>query len=158
MVFFLAFLVLSTIILPAVALSRLGRIGLSLCFSLMIILGVFATIRHRAAIWLVVVSAVSSFAVDCFMQFSQSQNLTVLDTSLRIASLLIMFFVTMKRTLRPGRINGYRVLGGIAGYLIIGLTWTFAYQLVRRGSRYGVRVIGTLKRGQDINVLAIYER
>lgn len=37
-------------------------------------------------------------------------------------------------------------------------TGTFAYQLVRRGSRYGVRIIGTLKRGQDINVLAIYER
>lgn len=37
-------------------------------------------------------------------------------------------------------------------------TGTFAYQLVRRGSRYGLRVIGTLKRGQDINVLAVYER
>lgn len=37
-------------------------------------------------------------------------------------------------------------------------TGTFAYQLVRRGSRYGVRIIGTLKRGQDINVLAVYER
>jgi hypothetical protein len=37
-------------------------------------------------------------------------------------------------------------------------TGTFAYQLVRRGSRYGLRILGTLKRGQDINVLAIYER
>lgn len=37
-------------------------------------------------------------------------------------------------------------------------TGTFAYQTVRRGWRYGLRVIGTLKRGQDINVLAIYER
>jgi hypothetical protein len=41
-----------------------------------------------------------------------------------------MFFVTLKQTLRPGRINGYRVSGGIAGYLLIGLTWTFAYQLL----------------------------
>lgn len=37
-------------------------------------------------------------------------------------------------------------------------TGTFAYQLVRRASRYGIRIVGTLKRGQDINVLAIYER
>jgi len=37
-------------------------------------------------------------------------------------------------------------------------TGTFAYQFVRRASRYGVRIIGTLKRGQDVNVLAIYER
>jgi ion channel len=38
--------------------------------------------------------------------------------------------VTLERTLRAGWINGYRVLGGIAGYLLIGLTWTFAYQLL----------------------------
>jgi len=37
-------------------------------------------------------------------------------------------------------------------------TGTFAYQLVRRASRFGVRIIGTLKSGQDINVLAVYER
>jgi len=37
-------------------------------------------------------------------------------------------------------------------------TGTFAYQLVRRAARYGIRIVGTLKRGQDINVLAIYER
>ena len=38
--------------------------------------------------------------------------------------------MTLKRTLRPGQINGYRVIGGIAGCLLIGLTWTFAYQLL----------------------------
>jgi hypothetical protein len=37
-------------------------------------------------------------------------------------------------------------------------TGTFAYQLVRRAARFGVRVVGTLKSGQDINVLAVYER
>lgn len=37
-------------------------------------------------------------------------------------------------------------------------TGTFAYQLVRRAERHGVRIVGTLKKGQDINVLAVYER
>jgi hypothetical protein len=36
--------------------------------------------------------------------------------------------MTLKRTLRPGRVTEYRVIGGIAGYLLIGFTWTFAYQ------------------------------
>lgn len=35
---------------------------------------------------------------------------------------------------------------------------TFAYQLVRRGENHGVRLLGTLKKGEDVNVLAIYER
>jgi hypothetical protein len=35
---------------------------------------------------------------------------------------------------------------------------TFAYQLVRRGETHGVRIVGTLKKGGDVNVLSIYER
>jgi hypothetical protein len=54
----------------------------------------------------------------------------MLDTALRVASLALMFCVTLRRTLRPGRIDGYRVMGGIAGYLLIGLIWSFAYQLL----------------------------
>ena len=37
-------------------------------------------------------------------------------------------------------------------------TGTFAYQLIRRGEKHGVRIVGTLKKGHDVNVLAIYER
>lgn len=37
-------------------------------------------------------------------------------------------------------------------------TGIFAYHLVRRAYRFGIRIVGTLKRGQDINVLAVYER
>jgi len=37
-------------------------------------------------------------------------------------------------------------------------TGTFAYQLIRRGENHGIRLLGTLKKGEDVNVLAIYER
>jgi len=37
-------------------------------------------------------------------------------------------------------------------------TGTFAYNLVKRGSSHGIRLVGTLKSGPDLNVLAIYER
>jgi len=35
---------------------------------------------------------------------------------------------------------------------------TFAYQFIRRAEHNGVRILGTLKTGTDVNVLAIYER
>lgn len=35
---------------------------------------------------------------------------------------------------------------------------TFAYNLIKRGAKYGLRIIGTTKSGPDINVLAIYEK
>ncbi len=37
-------------------------------------------------------------------------------------------------------------------------TGTFAYNFVKRGFSHGVRLIGTLKSGPDMNVLAIYEK
>lgn len=37
-------------------------------------------------------------------------------------------------------------------------TGDFAYELLRRGKRHGVRVVGTLKSGPALNVLAIFEK
>jgi hypothetical protein len=37
-------------------------------------------------------------------------------------------------------------------------TGSFAYNLVRRGHRHGLRIVGTLKSEPDLNVLAIFER
>ncbi len=130
MLFFLGFLVLTTIVLPVVTLSQVGRLASSLAFALMLIFGAFATIRHRVAIYLVVGLTISTFAVDLITEIGRSHGLAALDTALKVASLSIMFCVTLERTLRPGRIDGYRVLGGIAGYLLIGLTWTYAYQRI----------------------------
>jgi hypothetical protein len=37
-------------------------------------------------------------------------------------------------------------------------TGVFAYNFVTRGWKYGLRVVGAIKAGPDINVLAIYEK
>jgi voltage-gated potassium channel len=133
MPFFLGFLVLATIVLPVVTHSPAGRLALSLAFALMLIFGAFATIRHQAAIYLVVGLTIATLVADLMSELGPSHGFTALDTALtalRVVCLSIMFYLTLKRTLRPGRINGNRVVGGIAGYLLIGLTWTFAYQLL----------------------------
>jgi hypothetical protein len=38
--------------------------------------------------------------------------------------------MTLARAFRPGTFTGYRVIGGIAGYLLIGYTSAYAYQLL----------------------------
>ncbi len=133
MVFFVAFLVLTTIILQVVALSQAGQVTLSLVFALMLISGSFATIQHRSVICLVVGLTTATFATDLGATFGSSHSLAVVNTGLRVASLSVLFCVTLKRTLRPGRITRYRVMGGIAGYLLVGLIWTFAYQMLMEG-------------------------
>jgi hypothetical protein len=130
MVFFLALLVLTTIFVPMVTLSQLGRLALSLVFALTLVFGTSATIQHRIFIYLVAALAMSTLAVDLIAELAPSHRRSVLDTILKLACLSILVFMTLKRTLRPGPVTVYRVIGGIAGYLLIGLTWTFAYQLL----------------------------
>jgi hypothetical protein len=37
-------------------------------------------------------------------------------------------------------------------------TGVFAYNLIRRGERYGLRIVGSLKSQPALNVQAIYEK
>jgi hypothetical protein len=130
MVFFVAFLALAAIVLPMVPLSRVGQLTLAFIFVATLILGAFAAIQHRAVIYLVVALATSTFTVTLLAGNRPSHRLATLDTTLRVVCLSILALMTLKRTLRPGRVTVYRVFGGIAGYLLIGYTWTFAYQLL----------------------------
>jgi len=134
MVFFLGLLVLTTLILPVIALSHAGQLALSLAFALTLVFGAFATIHHRALIYLVFGLTIATFTSDLMVELDPSHALTALNTALRVACLSILFCMTLMRTLRPGRITGYRVLGGIAGYLLIGLIWAYAYQLLMQGA------------------------
>ena len=130
MAFFLAFLVITTVVVLMVPLSLLGRLALSLTFALTLIFGAFATIQRCAAIYFVIGLTASSFVVALIAESGALHALEKLDTTLKVACLSILVFMTLKRTLRPGRVTKYRVIGGIAGYFLIGFTWTFAYQLL----------------------------
>jgi hypothetical protein len=47
-----------------------------------------------------------------------------------LTCLSVLVLVILKRTLRPGPVSRYRIMGGIAAYLLIGYTWAFGYQLL----------------------------
>jgi len=130
MALFLGFLVLTIIIVPMLTLSQLARSALSLSFALTLIFGAFVTIRHRVLIYFVVALTISTVAVGLFSEFIQSRGPSSLEIALKLTCLSILVVVTLKQTLRPGSVTIYRVMGGIAGYLLIGITWSFAYQLV----------------------------
>ena len=128
--FFLGFLVLITIFVPMIRLSRPGRIGLDLIFAFMLFSGAVATIRHRALMYLVVVVTVFEFAADLIVEFDASLGYLGWDTALKVSGLAILIVMTLRHTFRPGRVSVHRVMGGVAAYLLIGLTWAFGYKLI----------------------------
>jgi voltage-gated potassium channel len=130
MVSFLAFLVLTTFVVPIFTLSQLGRIAVSLSFLLTLTFGALATIQDRFLKFLVVAITVSALATDLIAEFEPAYASFEIATTLKLVCLSILVVMTLKRTFRPGPVNVYRVIGGIAGYLLIGYVWTLAYRLL----------------------------
>lgn len=73
MVFFLAFLVVTTVLLPVISLPPAGRVALSAFFGVTISFGAFATIRHRFVIYLVIALSLSQIAAEVIAETRSSQ-------------------------------------------------------------------------------------
>jgi hypothetical protein len=131
--FFLAFLIIATILVPMVTLSRFGRIGIGLMFALMLFSGAVATVRKTILMYLVIALTVLEFAADLVVEFNPSFGHWGWDTALKISGLAILVVMTLRQTFRPGPVSVHRVMGGVAAYLLIGLTWAFGYKLLMEG-------------------------
>lgn len=128
--FFLAFLVLMTIFVPMVGLSRPGRIAIDLTFALMLLSGAMATINTRTLIYVVLALTALEFAADLSVEFNPSFSTRGWDTALKVAGMAILVVMTLKQTFLPGPVTVHRVMGGVAAYLLIGVTWAFGYKLL----------------------------
>ena len=128
---FLAFLVLMTIFVPMVGESRPGRIAIDLTFALMLLSGAVATVHKRMLIYLILVLTILEVTADLLAEFNPSFSPRGWDSALKVFCMAILVVMTLKQTfLLPGPVSVHRVMGGIAAYLLIGLTWAFAYKLL----------------------------
>jgi hypothetical protein len=129
--FFLAFLVLMTIFVPMVGESRPGRIAIDLIFALMLFSGAIATVEKRMLMSLIIALTILEFTADLIVEFNPSFSPKRWDTALKVVCMAILVVMTLKQTfLLPGPVSVHRVMGGIAAYLLIGVTWAFVYKLL----------------------------
>src|ERR1700733_7716554 len=129
--FFLAFLVLMTIVVPMLGLSRPGRIAIDLTFALMLLSGAIATVNKRMLMSLIIALTILEFTTDLIAEFNPSFSPRGWDTALKGFCMAILVVMTLKQTfLLPGPVSVHRVMGGVAAYLLIGVTWAFGYKLL----------------------------
>jgi len=128
--FFLAFLVLITVFIPMFGLSRPERIAIDLTFALMLLSGAIATVEKRMLIYLLVALTIVEFGADLMVEFNPSFSPRGGDSALKVFCMVILVVMTLKRTFHPGPVNVHRVMGGVAAYLLIGVTWAFGYKLL----------------------------
>ena len=99
-------------------------------FALMLFSGAVATIRKTVLMYLVIALTVSEFVADLVVEFRPSFGHWGWDTAFKISGLAILVVMTLRQTFRPGPVSVHRVMGGVAAYLLIGLTWAFGYKLL----------------------------
>jgi hypothetical protein len=128
--FFLAFLVLMTVLVPMVGLSRPGRVAVDLIFALMLLSGAIATLHRRTPMYLVIALTVLEFTADLIVEFNPAFSFRGWDTALKVSGTAILVVMTLKQTFLPGPVSVHRVMGGVAAYLLIGITWAFGYKLL----------------------------
>lgn len=126
---FSGLLLLVVFVVPPLVDGRGGRGWAGdVAYALLLLSGVVA-LRGRGAVrgpvFAVVVAAV---ALDVATTVLRVGAAWVLGTSL--VSLLIFVIVVLAHTLRAGPINFHRVQGAVAAYLLLGMTWAYAYALL----------------------------
>ncbi len=129
--FFLASLALMTIFVPMFGLSRPGRIAIDLTFALMLLSGAIATVSKPMLKYVIIALTVLEFTADLIAEFNPAFSPMGWDTALKVCCMAILVVMTLKQTfLLPGPVSVHRVMGGIAAYLLIGVTWAFGYKLL----------------------------
>ncbi len=129
--FFLAVLILVIfVVFPLAGLGLLGKFMVDLVLSIVVLSGAVATRRSRTLTILVVSLTIAGLVVHWTGVYVPTFGHPILDTVLLLSCLLTFVVITLIQVFSPGMISLRRVLGAVAAYLLIGLMWSYAYNLV----------------------------
>jgi hypothetical protein len=97
----------------------------------MLLSGAIATVKKRMLTLFIIALTILEFTADLIVEFNPSFSPMGWDTALKVVGMAILVVITLKQTfLLPGPVSVHRVMGGIAAYLLIGVTWAFGYKLL----------------------------
>ena len=131
----LSLLVLSLVLLifiaqPLQQIGVFGRLLITLFFSFLLIAGVGVVAKSARTTAVVGGLVLTSLAVRCLRLWLGGGSLVVPDALFSSLFCAVLAAVVLAQVLREGPITFYRIEGAVAFYLLLGLAWAFAYELV----------------------------
>lgn len=123
----LGLVILIVFVLPPIVAPPLGERTpvIDLAFSMLLVAGVAGLRAGTGMRALLLAVAVAALAVHWW----PSAGAPALAAS-SLASLSLMAMVVLVQAFRSGVVNIHRIQGAVAAYLLLGLAWAFAYELV----------------------------
>jgi hypothetical protein len=129
----LAMLVLAIfVVLPLEVAGHLKPILVTLVLTFLMVSGVVAISGRRTVTILVSVVAVVSLTVRWALYISPGETLARWTDGMGIVVISLLALLLLRLVFREGPITADRIQGAIAVYLLLGLIWCMAYQLLER--------------------------
>jgi hypothetical protein len=118
------------VVSPLVARETFGRSWFELFFAGLLLSGILALPRRPVLTTAVLALIILTLSLRWAGAGSSSVFLVAAGHVLTIASLSLLAALILVQVFREGPINGHRIRGAIAVYLLLGLAWAAAYNLV----------------------------
>ncbi len=125
MLVFLLFVV-TPLVTSAAIRSELG----TAFFSVLSLIGVATVARTRSIVMLVATGAFISIVFDWVARYSTTVQIQIADVALRTSFVVLLGVVVTLQVFRPGDVTHHRVQGAIVVYLLAGIAWGYAYEIV----------------------------
>jgi hypothetical protein len=128
---FLGLLVVFAFVLPPLApIGPLGRFITDFVFSLLLIAGVVSVAERRWVLVTVSVAAAAALLVRWVGWLMPTADLAEGNAWSRLVSFGLFSLVVLVQVFRQGPVTIHRIQGATAVYLLLGLAWAGAYELV----------------------------
>jgi hypothetical protein len=125
----LALLTVDMFVLPILG-SRLGDVAVNLVFTILLFTGL-ATVASRGVASIVVgVFVVAAAVLNWIAQIRGLPGTPVAAAVSSIVVFAVFTLLVLLRTLSPGPITRRRIEGAVAAYLLMAMTFGFAYEIV----------------------------
>jgi hypothetical protein len=129
---FLIMIVLIVFVLPPLGtLGIVGRFMVDTFFSILLISGIASLSERHKGVFVAVGGMVALTLIFRWTDsFEPSLYLDILDYLSTIISVVMFCIVILAQVLKKGPITFRRIQGAIAVYLLLGLAWAHAYELI----------------------------
>ncbi len=131
---FLVLLVAVAFVLPPlVPVGALGKALSDAFFSLLMIAGAYTVAGRGMRLWAISGIAIAALIVRWLYWFIPSNEFLILREWASLITVILFTLVVLAHTFRGGSVRYQRVKGAVAAYLLLGLSWAGAYELIALG-------------------------
>lgn len=128
---FLGILVIAVFIIPIMGFEeQITALLADYLISVSLVAGVWAVSESRRLLWATLTVTIIAIVVRWIPLLTQGKLQNALRAGSALVTLGMFSVMIIAQVVRRGPVTVHRILGAIAAYLLFGLTWACAYQLV----------------------------